>query len=90
MKEPSKAQVPRTFLSKAYLQEVEKGLYGLFRNLEMVEVGKDGQEVREKVGKPIGPLRLLREARKGEESRVVLRSHHPKEGRLLDLVEQER
>lgn len=79
-------KVPRTFMGKAYLQELERDLYGLFRNIEVEEIGKDGKPVREKL-KAIGPIRLLREARKGEETQVVLRTFHPTENRPLDLVE---
>lgn len=79
--------VKRTFLSKAYLRELEPGTFGLFRNLEVEEVDpKTGQPVREKVGRPIGPIGLLREAAKGEEAQVVLRTYHPTQNRPIELV----
>lgn len=86
--ELKKEDMPRTFLSKAYLTEIEKGTYGLYRDL-LVEVidTKTGQTVREKHGPPIGPISMLREMRPGEEEAVVLRSYDAKKDRLLELVE---
>lgn len=83
-----KKDMPRTFLSKAYLVQIENGTYGLFRDL-LVEVidPKSGQTVREKHGPPIGPISLLREMRPGEEAAVVLRSYDAKKDHLLELVE---
>ena len=79
----------RTFLGKAYLQILERNLYGIFRDVLVEEDDpKTGKPVREKL-KSLGPLKLLREAEKGEEQRVVLRSHHPVENREISLVELE-
>ena len=80
----------RTFLSAGFIKEIERGVYGIFRNVETEEVNTStGHPVREKL-KELGPLgKVLREARKGEEEKVVLRSHHPNENRPLDLVEDE-
>lgn len=88
MDEEKKVKVPRTFWSKAYLKEEDKGTYQLYRDI-LVE-GKDsrtGQPVREKLGKPIPVGAPLREARKGEEARVLVRTFHPTEMRPLELVE---
>jgi hypothetical protein len=78
----------KIFASAAFLKVLEKNLYGLYRSIlvELDELGPDGKPIREKV-KDVGPISLLREARKGEEDKVVLRSHHPKEDRELALVE---
>lgn len=91
MKAKSKLEPQRrTFLSKAYLKEVERGTFGLFRDLVFEEADKKtGSLIREKSGKPIGPIRLLREARKGEENRVVMRTMHPKTGKAISLVEDD-
>ena len=85
-----KQKVPRTFLTAAYLQEVEKGVFGLFRNIEVEEPNeRTGKAVREKV-KAVGPISLLREARKGEEEKIVLHSFHPVSKRPIALVELDR
>ena len=84
-----KKKVPRTFLSKAYIMELEKGLWGLYRDLLVetdVKDEKTGDQIREKVGKPLGPIGLLREMQKGEEEHVVLRSYDAKSDKLLELV----
>lgn len=77
--------MPRTFMSRAYLLPMEKNLYGLYRNIE-VEDPETGK--REKAGKPIGPIRVLRPIRRGEDQSLVrVRTVHPKTGEALDLVE---
>lgn len=83
-----KAKLPRTFLSKAYLMVLEDKTYGLYRNIEMEtdKVGSDGKKIREKV-KAIGPLKVLREAERGEDELVVLKTVHPETFRELALVE---
>lgn len=85
----SPAKVPRTFLSKAWLKEEEPGVYQLYSNMLVEGHDQSGQKVREKIGKPIPRGRPLREASKGEEARVVVRTFHPSEGRPMDLVEIE-
>lgn len=71
--EEEKPKVPKTYLTKAYVKQLEKGLYGLFRNLEF----EDDKGVREKV-KEIGPIRLLREAKMPDEDKqVVLKTYDP-------------
>jgi hypothetical protein len=82
--EEEKPKVARTWMSKAYLIQVEKNLYGLYRHLEQ-ENPDTG--LREKVGKPIGPIRLLRPA-KGDDQ-VVIRTVHPVTGQELSLCEQQ-
>lgn len=86
--EEKKVKIPRTFWSKAYLREEDPGTYQLYR--DMLVEGKDpksGQPVREKIGRPIPVGKPLREARKGEEALVRVRSYHPKSQRPLELVE---
>lgn len=75
----------RVFLSPAYLTVLERGmgLYGLYRNVEVEEPGKDGKPVREKL-RAIGPIGVFREAREGE--RIDLRTVHPENGKELRLV----
>jgi hypothetical protein len=46
---------PRTFMTPAYIREIEPGLYEMFRDVEIEENGK-----REKFGKSIGPIMVLR------------------------------
>lgn len=75
--------VPRTFLSRAYLLQLEPGLYGLFRDV-LQEDPESGR--REKVGKPLGPIRLLRKKERPDET-TVIRTVHPSTGEDLDLVE---
>jgi hypothetical protein len=57
--EPPK--IPRTFMSPGYVREVEPGTYALYRDILVEENG-----VKEKMGKPVGPLALLRPARPDE------------------------
>lgn len=77
----------RTFLTGAYLLEMEPGTFGLYRHLEVQFLDpSDGKVKREKRGKPIGPLGLFRPALKGEEQRVKLRTVHPKTGNPIELV----
>jgi hypothetical protein len=79
----NEVKVPRTFASQAYLRELDKGIFGLYRDV-LVEDEKTGQ--REKAGK-IGPISLLRPAKEGEN--VVLRTVHPQTQELLELTEVE-
>lgn len=51
-------KLPRTFMSPAYVLEREPGVYAMYRDIEIEENG-----VREKTGKKIGPMFLLREAK---------------------------
>lgn len=53
----------RTFMSPAYILEVEKGLYEMYRDIEVEENGK-----REKFGKKVGPIMVLRRKQKGEQA----------------------
>jgi hypothetical protein len=84
VKEDSKKA--RYFLSRAFLLPLEKGVFGLFRS--MLEEDPETKK-REKVGEPIGPIRLLRTANKDEAEKVVIRTVHPKTQELLELVEYE-
>lgn len=79
-------KIPRTWWSAAYLKEEEPGTFILYRDM-LVEEIVDGKPMREKVGAPVQVGKPLREAMKGEESRVVVRSFHPTEQRPMDLVE---
>ncbi len=84
-----KPAVPRTFASGAYLKIIDKNLYGLYRDILVETDQKDltGHPLREKTGKSIGPIALLRRAEKGEF--VYLRTQHPTTGEQLDLTEVE-
>lgn len=82
-------KMPRTFASQAYLREVERGVYQLYRDVVVEVLQKDGKYAREKTGKSIcvSPF-PLREFRDGDDERqVVLNSFHPTEARPLRLVE---
>ena len=61
--------LPRTFMTPAYLEEIDTGTYGLFRDImiETDEKGEDGQFLREKFGKRIGPVFILRRALDSEQ-----------------------
>lgn len=90
--EEKKEEVPnidgyRYFYSKAYLLPIDKGLYGLYRSMiaEEVATGK-----REKTGKPIGPIKILRKKTPQDDEKAVrVRTVHPKTGESLELVEWE-
>lgn len=51
----------RVFMTQAYVREVEPGLFEMYRDMEVEENGK-----REKFGKSIGPIMVLRQAQKDE------------------------
>lgn len=74
----------RVFLSKAYLQPLEPGIFGLFRNLMVEEVS--GQP--EKLGKALGPIRVLRARRPDDpDEAVVLQTFDAASGQVVYLVE---
>jgi len=68
---------PRTFMTPAYIKQVEPGLYEMWRDVVIEENGQ-----REKFGKSIGPIMVLRPARKDE--RVDFISSTP-DGKILEL-----
>ncbi|MBV8068287.1 MAG: hypothetical protein JO270_00180 [Acidobacteriaceae bacterium] len=77
----------RVFMTRAYLKPIDKELYGLFRDVveEDAATGK-----REKLGKPIGPIKVLRKKRQTDPVEAVrVRTVHPKTGEALELVEWE-
>lgn len=79
----------KMFASPAFLKPLEKGLFGLFRNIEVEyrdKTDNHGERVREKL-KTIGPIKVLRVAQPGEEQLIRLRTVHPDTGDLLELVE---
>lgn len=86
-KKPDPLNGDRYFMGKGYIMELEKGLFGLFRNVEVESVDKKtGKSFREKI-KAIGPISLLREAKADEMQRVVLRTIHPTTYKEIALVE---
>lgn len=82
MSEKEVPKLPRIYLSKAYLKEVELNLFGLFRDC-MVEDPETGHS--EKTGRTIGPIALLRPVEKGEQA--TLRTVHPATGKELSLID---
>lgn len=82
---------PKVWLTAAYVKMLEANLYGLFRDAVVEEKDpRTGKVTREKTGKPIGPIRLLREAKlPDEDKRVVLKTVHPNTGKEIALVEVE-
>lgn len=79
----STSEVPRTFLSPAFLVEVEPRIFGLYRSLEMEEFDqKNGCSSREKI-KDIGPISLFRECERDEKEDLV--SFHPTEHRPMRI-----
>jgi hypothetical protein len=85
------ANKPKVWLSAAYLRILEPNVFGLYRDALVEEKDqRTGKVTREKTGKPIGPIRLLREAKMPEEDKVVvLRTVHPTTGKEIALVEIE-
>lgn len=78
-----KDKVPRTFLSPAFLAEVEPKLFGLYRSIEVEEFDRQkGHPVREKI-KNVGPIGLFREC-EGEEKEDLM-SFHPSDKRPMRL-----
>lgn len=76
----------RVFAGKAYLLEVEKGTYGLYRDIILEYFDKEkGRPQREKL-KSIGPIGLFREAQNDEERRKPdMKTVHPTTMRELLL-----
>lgn len=68
---------PRTFMSPAYIRQIEDDLFEMYRDIEIEENGK-----REKFGKSIGPIMVLRRLRQGEKPDFI--SSSP-DGSLLEL-----
>lgn len=89
-KQAKKVVMARTFASAAYLREVDKGTYMLYRDI-MVECRnpKTGELYNEKTGKNIcvSPFPLREMSKDDDERAVVLNSFHPTEARPLKLVE---
>ena len=65
----STKDLPRSFMSPAYIEEVDTGVFAMYRDImiETDQYGEDGKRLREKFGKRIGPVMMLREATKEEE-----------------------
>lgn len=76
----------KVFLSKAYLTRLDKNTYGLFRNIE-IEQQVNNKVVREKVGKPVGPISLLKKKENNDTKPVVLRTICPLSNVEIKLVE---
>jgi hypothetical protein len=88
MSEQEKEESPRVFAGPGFVMQLEPGLYGIFRSVMTEERDpKTGKMVREKMGRNIGPLGLLREAKEGEDNLVVIRTIHPETQNEIKLVE---
>jgi hypothetical protein len=74
----------RTFLTSAFLIEVEPGLFGLYRSIEQEEFDrKKMKPVREKL-KNVGPIALFRECKEGES--IDMTTFHPVSKKPLSLT----
>lgn len=64
----NKNEVPRTFMSPAFVEESSPGEFLMFREvlIETDQLDSQGKPIREKFGKRIGPMMRLTEAQKGE------------------------
>ena len=62
-------QVPKTFMSPAYIEEREPNVYAMFRDILVETKDPDGVGgfMREKMGKRIGPMLIFRTCKKGEQ-----------------------
>ena len=80
--------LPRTFMSPAYFEEAEKGVFVMYRDVlvETDERDFDGTRLREKLGKRIGPMFRCRLAEIGE--RADFTTSRP-DGTVLMLVKLE-
>lgn len=79
-----KEKADKAALGPAFLNEVGKDEYALFRNV-ILRWTEDGKVVKEEVlDKPLGPLMILRKARKNEQPTMV--SSDPRTGEPLPLV----
>ncbi len=82
--------LPRTFATRAYLQEVEPRTFMLFRNVEAEVIDeKTGKMTREKVSQICMSPFPLREydPKTDDERQIVLNTFHPVEQRPMKLVE---
>jgi hypothetical protein len=84
-------KLPKTFMSPAYVEEKDPGIFAMYRDILIEEGG-----VKEKFGKRIGPMYLFRIAKKGEkedfmtsrpdgEVIMLVRTWPPKED-VLDMT----
>ena len=81
--EKKQQDLPRTFMSKAYLVVIERKTYGLFRDItQECKDTRTGLVGREKVGQ-IGPIGIFRECEGDEQCDMW--THHPVEDRMLKL-----
>lgn len=81
-------EIPRTFMSPAYFEESETGLFEMFRDVLIETDQPDGVGgfFREKMGKRIGPLFRCREA--GPDEREEFWTSRP-DGTRVRLVRVE-
>ncbi len=61
--------LPRSFMTPAYIEEADPGTFVMFRDIliETDERDENGERLREKFGKRIGPIAVLREAAADEQ-----------------------
>jgi hypothetical protein len=79
----------RVFMSPAFLTPMKeaKGYYGLWRSIEIEETDQRTNEtVREKL-RDVGPIRVFRELRAGEERPIAIQTFDTQTNKLLKLVD---
>jgi hypothetical protein len=77
----------KSYATPAYLKEVEKGTYQLFRSIVVEEKDpKTGKMRREKVREMLTRPEAYREATFDEKEKIVLRTAHPDTGKMIELV----
>jgi hypothetical protein len=90
MSEQQSGSMPRSFASPAFLVEVERGTFHLFRSIEVeAKDPKTGKTFREKIRdvrvSPF-PLRLF-DPKTDREDQIVLNSFDPRTGHPMALVQ---
>lgn len=77
-KDGTEVDVPRTFMSPAYLKEIDTNVFAMFRDILVEEKGQ-----KEKWGKPIGPIMIFRPAEVGEPIDFITTLA---DGKVLELI----
>lgn len=86
---PGDVKIPRTYMSKAYVEEPEPGTFLMYRDIlqETDQPDGTGGFFREKWGKRIGPIMRLRLGRPGERPDFITSRE---DGTVLELVRTDR
>lgn len=79
----------RVFMGPGYVMPLDKGTFGLYRDIYVkAHDPRTGKEVKERLGKPVGPIKVVRPRGKDDPAEaVVLRTYDPGTDKVIELVE---